>query len=93
MEEIKKMKSEEKKEIFDFLDKYYSDFFLTGTLKSKAPGTFLGGNDELFTDVITSIVFAMKKEKRMENIIRKSIKCFDNTPSYDQMIKDRQNMN
>lgn len=89
MKEIKKITEEEKKQMMDFLGRYYTSYFLTGSLKTGIPCTFVGGEDINFKDVAASIIFAMKRDKRVENIIRGSLSCFNDTPSLEDFKKSR----
>lgn len=88
MEKDKPLTQEEQTEIFDTIGEYFSDFLITGTLRSELPAIFFGGNDENFRDVRASLIFAMKKDKRVEMIIRDCVESFDEFPSMEQMKKD-----
>lgn len=87
MEKNKPITKKEKTEIFNAIAKYYSNFCVMGMLRNGMPGMFFGGNDENFTDVRASIVFAMKKDKRVEAIIRDCVRCFDETPTFEEFEK------
>lgn len=85
MEKNVPLTKEETQQFTEFIERYYQDYFVTGQLRNNFPTTFLGGDDENYTDVKASLVFAMKKDKRVEDIIKEAVKCFNDIPSMDEL--------